>query len=124
MKYKLTDLTWDKNEYNALKKCIKKNTFTMGKEVKLFERNFAKKFNSKFSIMVNSGSSANLIGFHAMKLLKFQNSEDKIKVAVPAVSWSTTYFPLQQLGFELVFVDVDIKNFNDSNEVLEKLKVF
>ena len=121
MEYKLAASSWGIEEIKAMHEVIESGSHSMGANVKKFENEFAAFIGTKHAIMVNSGSSANLIGFHAMKLLKFQNSEDKVKVAVPAVSWSTTYFPLQQLGFELVFVDVDIKNFNMDLDMLEKI---
>jgi CDP-6-deoxy-D-xylo-4-hexulose-3-dehydrase len=73
---------------------------------------------SKFALMVNSGSSANLL---AVASLTFR-SKDPLKpgdeVIVPAVSWSTTYSPLQQYGLKLVFVDINPNTLNiDLDEV-------
>ena len=123
MEYKLASSSWGKEEVQAMHDVIDSGSHSMGANVKKFEKEFAEYIGTKHAIMVNSGSSANLIGFHALKLLQFQNTDHQIRVAVPAVSWSTTYFPLQQLGFELVFVDVDIKNFNMDLDMLEKIAI-
>tara|TARA_B100000686_G_C16723881_1_gene936625 strand:+ start:225 stop:1409 length:1185 start_codon:yes stop_codon:yes gene_type:complete len=121
MEYKLAASSWGKEEVQAMHNVIESGSHSMGENVKKFENEFAAYIGTKYAIMVNSGSSANLIGFHALKLLKFKDADHQIKVAVPAVSWSTTYFPLQQLGFKLVFIDVDINNFNMDLGMLEEV---
>ena len=121
MEYKLAASSWGDEEIQAMQKVIDSGMHSMGSKVVEFEKKFASYIGTKHAIMVNSGSSANLIGFHALKLLKFNQARHKIKVAVPAVSWSTTFFPLQQLGFQLVFIDVDLRNFNMDLDMLEKV---
>ena len=61
MKYPLGFNTWGKNEINEITKVLKSGNFVMGNKVKVFEKEFAKYFKSKHAIMVNSGSSANLL---------------------------------------------------------------
>ena len=61
MKYRLATETWNQKEYAAIQKVIKSGNFTMGHYVKKFEDKCAKQFNSKYCVMVNSGSSANLL---------------------------------------------------------------
>jgi len=92
----------------------------MGAEVKKFEIQFAKFFGSKYAVMVNSGSSANLLAiaglvYHPKKLLKPGD-----EVIVPAVSWGTTYYPVTQMGLKLRFVDIDAKTFNIDPDLVEK----
>lgn len=116
IKYSLSDDTWGKEEINAIKQVIKSKRFTMGTKTKAFEENFAAYFGSKYAVMVNSGSSANLIAvaalYYAGKLAKGD------EIIVPAVSWSTTYFPLYQYGLKLKFVDIDINTLNiDANQI-------
>ena len=110
MKYKLSDNTWDKKEIDAINRVIKSNMYTMGKEVREFEEMFAQKVGSKFAVMSNSGSSANLLAIAALvysgKLLEGD------EVIVPAVSWSTTYFPLTQFNLTIKFVDIDKNTLN------------
>ena len=61
IKFPLATTSWDQNEYDALQRVITSNMFSMGSEVKEFEKQFAKYFGSKYAVMVNSGSSANLL---------------------------------------------------------------
>tara|TARA_B100000925_G_C21962568_1_gene454071 strand:+ start:28 stop:1035 length:1008 start_codon:yes stop_codon:yes gene_type:complete len=69
--------------------------------------------------MVNSGSSANLISIAALFYTKSPMLRIGDEVIVPAVSWSTTYFPLQQFGLKLKFVDIDINTLNYDLSELE-----
>ena len=120
-KYPLATSSWDQAEYDALDRVIKSNQFSMGPEVRAFEEQFARQFGSRYSVMVNSGSSANLLILAALRYTK----NDKIKIlegaeiVVPAVSWSTTYFPLQQYGLKLKFVDVDLNTLNYNIQALK-----
>ena len=68
--------------------------------------------------MVSSGSTANLLAIAALVYSKRlpRGSE----VIVPAVSWSTTYAPLEQYGMKVVFVDIDPNTLNISVEALER----
>ena len=66
-KYPLATSSWDENEFNALQEVIKSDRFTMGNEVEEFEKAFAHFFGSKHAVMVNSGSSANLIMIAALR---------------------------------------------------------
>ena len=121
-KYSLSSNTWDSKEYIAIQRVINSNLFTMGKEVSSFESKFAKFFGSKFCVMVNSGSSANLLMIASLFFTKIKNRKLKKgdEVIVPAVSWSTTYFPLQQYGIKLVFVDINKETLNFDIPQLEK----
>jgi len=107
--FPLATNTWDESEIGAIHRVIDSDRFTMGPEVLEFERQFSEYFGSKHAIMVNSGSSANLLSAFAMRYVKGGKyvANGNAEVIVPAVSWSTTYFPLSQAGFKLVFVDVD-----------------
>ena len=110
MRYTLSDNTWDNKEYEALNKVIESGFFSMGERVETFEKDFAKKFNTKYAIMSNSGSSANLLAIAALVYSKKLNAGDE--VLVPAVSWSTTYFPLSQHNLKLKFIDIDANTLN------------
>ena len=117
MKYELSDDTWDESEYSAIDRVIKSGFFTMGKEVSEYEEKFAEKMGSKYAVMSNSGSSANLLMISALCYSGKLDLGDE--VIVPAVSWSTTYFPLAQYGLKLKFVDI---NYNTLNMDVEELK--
>lgn len=113
-KYPLATATWDASEYQALQDVISSGMFTMGPKVAQFERDFAQYIGSKYAVMVNSGSSANLLMVAALFYTK--NSRFKLssgdEVIVPAVSWSTTYYPLYQYGLKIKFVDIDLNTLN------------
>ena len=117
--YPLAVDTWDDEEYNAINRVIKSNRFTMGPEVEKFEEEFADFFGSDFAVMVNSGSSANLIAIYALILSDKYNLNVGDEVIVPAVSWATTYTVLHQCGLKLRFIDIDLNTFNLD---LDKLK--
>lgn len=112
MNYPLASPSWDKSEYKAIQDVIDSGKFSMGEFTQKFENSFANYFGSKFAIMVNSGSSANLLAVAALFYLKDNFLSKGDEVIVPAVSWSTTYFPLQQYGLKLKFVDVDLNTLN------------
>jgi len=113
-KYPLATVTWDQKEIDAMQNVIASGDFTMGKYVKLLEKNFSKYIGSQYAVMVNSGSSANLLMIAALFYTK--NPKLKLKrgdeVIVPAVSWSTTYYPLYQYGLKIKFIDIDIETLN------------
>jgi CDP-6-deoxy-D-xylo-4-hexulose-3-dehydrase len=91
----------------------------MGKEVQAYENQFAEYVGAKYAVMTNSGSSANLVMLAAAKYVKNSILNDGDSVIVPAVSWSTTYYPVHQLGLSLNFVDIDIETLNiDINQVI------
>lgn len=112
--FPLATSSWDQDEFAALQRVIDSDQFSMGPEVKAFEEQFARQFGSKYSVMVNSGSSANLLIMAALRYSK--NPAIHIpagaEIIVPAVSWSTTYYPLQQYGLRLKFVDIDLNTLN------------
>ena len=66
MNFKLVADSWDQKEILAIHKVIKTGRFTMGANVAKFEKLFAKKFKRKYALMVNSGSSANLLSIASL----------------------------------------------------------
>ena len=122
IKYNLASDSWGNQEIEAINEVIKSNRYTMGPKVKKFEEEFAQYFNSDYAIMVNSGSSANLLMIASLFFSRNHNLQKGDEVIVPAVSWSTTYFPVNQYGLKLVFVDVDRETLNiDINEVIRAI---
>lgn len=110
IKYPLSDDTWDVEEIKAIQGVIDSRQFTMGPKTKEYEQTFAEYFGAKYAVMVNSGSSANLIAIAALFYSgKLQRGDE---VIVPAVSWSTTYYPIYQYGLKLKFVDIDKDTLN------------
>jgi CDP-6-deoxy-D-xylo-4-hexulose-3-dehydrase len=121
-KFTLATSSWDEAEINAMQNVIATGNFTMGEKVEKFQIDFATYFGSKYCVMVNSGSSANLLMIAALFYTK--DSRLRLKkgdeVIVPAISWSTTYYPLYQYGLKIKFVDVDLETLNyDLNQLNE-----
>jgi CDP-4-dehydro-6-deoxyglucose reductase, E1 len=93
---------------------------TMGKKVKRFEKEFNEFVGQKKALMVNSGSSANLL---ALSALSSQNFKNRIKpgdeIICPAVTWSTSLYPILNVGAKPVLVDVDINTLNVTPEIID-----
>ncbi|KQW08216.1 pyridoxamine 5-phosphate oxidase [Leifsonia sp. Root4] len=118
IQFPLATSSWDAAEYAALQNVIEGGRFTMGPEVRAFEEEFAAAMGTRHAVMVNSGSSANLIALAAAVYNPELNVNPGDEVIVPAVSWATTYYPVQQLGLRLRFVDVDLDTLNMSVEAV------
>jgi len=119
MRYELASSTWGEEEIESINKVVQSGNFTMGENVREFEKQFASFFNSKYCVMVNSGSSANLIAIASLFFKKDSPLKIGDEVIVPAVSWATTYHPLNQYGLKLKFVDIDINTLNYDLKKLE-----
>lgn len=117
--YPLATTTWDDAEYDALQRVIAGGRFTMGPLVKQFEAEFAAHFGARYGVMVNSGSSANLIAVAAAVLDPRIDLNRGDEVIVPAVSWPTTYYPLAQYGLRPKFVDIDLDTLNLDLDLVE-----
>tara|TARA_B100001123_G_C15311900_1_gene1024699 strand:- start:544 stop:1704 length:1161 start_codon:yes stop_codon:yes gene_type:complete len=120
VKYPLSMSTFDDKEFNSMIRVINSKNFTMGKKVKIFEKNFSKYIGSRFAIMVNSGSSANLLMVAALIYSKNHTLRKGDEVIAPATGWSTSYSPLLQYGIKIKFVDIDLATLNyDLSELKE-----
>ena len=110
----------DKKSINSLCNFIKKNErLTQFKKVKEFENKFSKWNGSKYSILVNSGSSANLLIVESCKeIFKWENGDE---IIVPSVTWPTTITPVIQAGLKPVFVDINLKDFSFDYSNLKKV---
>lgn len=120
MHYELASSTWDDEERQAIDEVVKSGLFTMGRHVREFEENFARYFGMKYAVMVNSGSSANLIAIGSLFYRKDNPLKRGDEVIVPCISWATTYHPLYQYGLRLKFVDIDLNTLNMDPEELRK----
>lgn len=116
--YGLTCDTWNEDELQAIQRVIASKRFTMGPEVKRFESDFAGSMGKKYAVMVNSGSSANLVSIAALSHRKINPLKRGDEVIVPAVSWATTYHPLWQYGLKPRFVDINLNTLNVDTEKL------
>lgn len=120
MTYKISYDTWGKEETESIKSVLNSGYYSMGKKVTQFENLFAKKNGSKYAVMTNSGSSANLLGVAAQFFLKQNKLKRGDEVIVPALGWSTTYSPLWQFGLKLKVVDINIDDLNIDINILQK----
>ncbi len=94
---------------------------TMGKKVKAFEKQYATYNHTKYGVMSNSGSSANLLAVAALANPVTPNYlKPGDEVLVPALSWSTTVWPLIQYNLIPVFVDCDLDSLNMDLNKLEQ----
>ena len=120
MFYELSASSWGEEEIGAMKRVIDSGLFTMGSEVAAFEREFAAYHGKKHAVMVNSGSSANLIAVASLFYKKDRPLQRGGEVIVPAISWGTTFHPLQQHGLKLRILDVELETLNADVSLLEK----
>lgn len=117
--YSLASSTWDEKELAAIQRVIDSDMYSMNTQVAQYEKDFASFFGSKYALMTSSGSTANLLMIAALFFKKDNPLKRGDEIIVPAVSWSTTYFPLQQYGLKVKFVDIDLETLNIDLDQLE-----
>ena len=108
---------------------LQSGNLTMGKSVKTFEQAMAKYLKVEHFVMVNSGSSANLLMLES--LIRPSLSEPLLhpgdSVLVPAIAWPTTIWPVIQLGLNPIFVDIDSEtlalDLDAAQQVISKKKI-
>lgn len=112
---------WDDLEIReVIYSILKGKWLSSGEKVNKFEIEFSKKFNFKYSVMVNSGSSANLIMFSSLK--KYFDWKDGDEIIVCSCGFPTTVAPIVQCGLTPVFVDIDWEDLNwDLTQVSDKI---
>ena len=119
----MSDDSLSKDDLNAGINVIKSKRITMGEKTTLFEKSFAKKFKSNFALMVNSGSSANLLATFAscnpMRKNRFKPGDHAL---IQSLCWPTSLWPLVQTGLKINFIDIDPKTLNvRAEEVIKKI---
>ncbi len=116
MNWELTNDTIEKFEIKKLSNfLLSTKKLTYGKQTELFENKFSKWNNTKYSLMVNSGSSANLV--MAIALKKFLKKE-KIRIGISTLTWSTSLTPFSLLGYEIFLYDSQNTNLGINKEDL------
>jgi CDP-4-dehydro-6-deoxyglucose reductase, E1 len=122
----LNKSTIGEEERSAAKAVIDSDALTMGAQCRAFEREFAGYLGVEHAVMVNSGSSANLIALFAMSDALVPNDDTLPRrilpgseVIVPALTWSTTIWPVLQAGAKPVFVDCDPYSLQMTPEAIE-----
>lgn len=117
--YNLSSSSWSKEELLAIHRVMESGRYTMGREVTMYEHEFAAKFRSRFAVMVNSGSSANLLTIAALTFKQNQPLCPGDEIIVPVLSWPTMFYPVCQYQMKLVFVDVNLDELNIDVRLLE-----
>jgi len=109
---------WEEDEVvEAIKSLLIGNWLSSGEKVKTFENVFARKINQRYAVMVNSGSSANLVMIAALK--KFFNWQDNDEIIVSVVGFPTTLAPIIQNNLKPVFVDIEMNSLNFNLDLIE-----
>jgi CDP-6-deoxy-D-xylo-4-hexulose-3-dehydrase len=109
---------WDEKEIcAAIETLLSGKWLVSGEKVNKFERLFSKKFGHTSSVMVNSGSSANLVMIAALK--KYFNWPDESQIIVSPVGFPTTIAPLIQNKLTPIFVDIDLSDLNFNLDQVE-----
>ena len=120
-KYDLLENGFSNEDISIGKKVLNSKRITMASYTRKFELVFARKLGAKYALMVNSGSSANLLAtFAAGNPLKKNHLNRGDEVLIPALCWSTSVWPLVQFGLKPVLVDIDIQTLNINIEDLIK----
>ena len=121
--YLLLEKGFSKNDLDVGCKILKSGYITMNAETRKFEKAFAKKLSVNYAVMVNSGSSANLLStFAACNPLRKNRFKRGDEVIVPALCWPTSLWPLYQAGLKIKFIDVDPKTLNiDADNLISKI---
>lgn len=118
----------DSDEYVEAVRCLLGDWLVFGENCRAFEKEFPSHLGKQYGILTNSGSSANLLMTYALLSKTKMPSKYRLKkgdkIITPVVCFPTTLNPLLQLGFEPVFVDVDLPSLNlnldQVEEILEK----
>jgi CDP-6-deoxy-D-xylo-4-hexulose-3-dehydrase len=109
---------WDHNEiYAAMDTLLNGNWVVAGEKVAIFQSQFSKKFNVRFSHMVNSGSSANLVLLTAVK--KHLGWSDDTEIIVSPVGFPTTIAPIVQNNMKPIFIDIEMDTLNFDLDLIE-----
>jgi len=129
LSYPLLDNAFSNEDILEGIKVLLSQQLTMSEITYNFENAFAKHLGSKHAVMVNSGSSANLLASFALINPKKRNRVNQGNhFLIPALCWSTSLWPLIQCGLKPIFMDVDIKNFclderKISKKIIDKIRV-
>ena len=107
---------YDYREIRAVTNTLKKST-QMGKNVSNFEKKIGNIFTKKYSLMVNSGSSALIL---ALNVLNFKKGSE---IITPCLNFGTAISAILISGYKPVFVDVNIHTLQIDTDLIEKKKI-
>jgi len=109
------ETNYDQNEVSAVLDVLENNSFNLvgGNYSKKFEDSISSLFGKKYGILVNSGSSANLLALTSLKL------KPGTEVITPCLNFSTTVAPMLQLGLIPNFIDIELRTLNINVDIIE-----
>jgi CDP-6-deoxy-D-xylo-4-hexulose-3-dehydrase len=114
---------FDTEEYTESTKALLNGWLVLGQNGIRFEQQFPKLMGKQFGVLTNSGSSSNLIMMSALTSKRLTNFPKGTKVITPIAGFPTTINPIFQVGFEPVFVDIDLDTLNlNLDQVEQKAK--
>ena len=111
----------DKDDIKVVIDFIKKlPRLTSGEKVKLFEKKWSQWLGVKYSVFVNSGSSANLLTIAALKIFANKDSKKRNEIIVPPLTWNSDILSVIRNGFKPKFCDVNFSNLSMNLEDIKK----
>jgi CDP-6-deoxy-D-xylo-4-hexulose-3-dehydrase len=114
---------FDAEEYTESTKALLNGWLALGQNGIKFEQQFPKLMGKQFGVLTNSGSSSNLIMMSALTSKRLTGFPKGTKVITPIAGFPTTINPIFQVGFEPVFVDIDLDTLNlNLDQVEQKAK--
>jgi len=120
--YSLTESVLEGTDINAAIKVLRSKKITMGPKTRQVEAYFKDHIVKTNSLMVNSGSSANLLIFQCLINPMVKKLKPGDEVLIPAICWSTSLWPIIQSGLKVKFVDIDLSTLNiDLNDLIKKI---
>ena len=120
--YSLTESVLESKDINAAIKVLRSKKITMGPKTRQVEAYFKDHIVKTNSLMVNSGSSANLLIFQCLINPMVKKLKPGDEVLIPAICWSTSLWPIIQSGLKVKFVDIDLSTLNiDLNDLIKKI---
>jgi len=111
---------FSEKEYVAAIKSLLNEWLVLGQDVITFENKFSVLLGKEYGILTNSGSSSNLIMMSAMTSKRLYNFKKGTKVITPIAGFPTTLNPILQVGFEPIFVDIDLDTLNLNLDQVEE----
>ncbi|MEW6604510.1 MAG: DegT/DnrJ/EryC1/StrS family aminotransferase [Thermoproteota archaeon] len=109
------------DEINEAIESLLSTWLTMGKKVRMFEEAFASYLGSKYAVMVNSGSSANLLSLSILTNPQYKGYIPAgSEVITPAVTWVTTVYPIANVNLLPVLVDIEVDTFCIDTDQIRK----
>jgi CDP-6-deoxy-D-xylo-4-hexulose-3-dehydrase len=122
LNHTLMDNNFTKSDMDSVVKLIRQKNIilTQSKKVKEFEKKWSEWVGTKYSVFVNSGSSANFITISVLKILN--KNKQKNEIIVPSLTWVSDINSVIMNGFKPVFVDINLSNLSmNVDEVIKKI---